>query len=114
MRDYVDLVNVREENQQLKAELARMRTNQSRLVELETENRHLSELLDLHDVLGGNSIAANVIGSDANGLARTVVISQGAPSGLRPGMAVLSYSRRGRQSHRGQSECRPRTAHRRS
>ena len=90
VRDYVELLNVRKENEQLKAELARMKTDQSRLVELETENRHLSELLDLRDVLGGNSIAANVIGSDANGLARTVVISQGALSGLRPGMAVLS------------------------
>ena len=91
VRDYFDLVNVRRENDRLKAELAELKTNQSRLVELETENRHLAELLDLRDVLGGNSIAANVIGSDANGLARTFVISQGATSGLRPGMAVLSF-----------------------
>src|SRR5271167_4972295 len=90
VRDYFDLVNVRRDNERLKAELALMKTNQSRLVELETENRHLSELLDLRDVLGGDSIAANVIGSDASGMARTVVISQGTASGLRPGMAVLS------------------------
>ncbi len=90
VHDYVDLIGVRRENQRLKAEIAELKTNQSRLVELETENRHLSELVDLKDVLGGNSIAANVIGSDANGLARTVVISQGGASGLRPGMAVLS------------------------
>jgi len=91
LRDYFDLINVRRDNERLKAELALMKTNQSRLVELETENRHLSDLLDLRDVLGGNSIAANVIGSDANGLSRTLVISQGATSGLRPGMAVLSF-----------------------
>jgi len=91
VRAYFDLVDVRRDNARLKAELTRLKTNQSRLVELETENRHLSDLLDLRDVLGGNSIAANVIGSDANGLARTLVISQGAASGLRPGMAVLSF-----------------------
>ena len=91
VRNYLDLIGVRQENERLKAELAGLKTNQSRLVELETENRHLSELLDLRDVLGGNSIAANVIGSDANGLARTLVISQGTASGLRPGMAVLSF-----------------------
>jgi rod shape-determining protein MreC len=90
VRNYFDLVDVRRDNERLKAELALMKTNQSRLAELETENRHLSELLDLRDVLGGNSIAANVIGSDANGLARTLVIGQGAASGLRLGMAVLS------------------------
>ncbi len=91
VRDYFDLINVRRDNERLKAEIAELKTNQSRLVELETENRHLAELLDLRDVLGGNSIAADVIGSDANGLARTLVISQGAASGVKPGMAVLSY-----------------------
>jgi rod shape-determining protein MreC len=89
-RDYFDLVNVRRDNERLKAELARLKTSQSRMVELETENRHLSDLLELRDVLGGNSIAANVIGGDANSLSRTLVISQGAANGLRPGMAVLS------------------------
>ena len=90
VREYFDLVDVRRDNERLKAELAELKTKQSQLAELETENRHLSELLDLRDVLGGSSIAANVIGSDANGLARTLVISQGAANGLRPGMAVLS------------------------
>jgi rod shape-determining protein MreC len=91
VRDYFDLVNVRRDNERLRAEVAEMRTSQSRLVELETENNHLADLLGLRDVLGGNAIAANVIGSDASGLARTLVVSQGAASGVRPGMAVLSF-----------------------
>ncbi len=91
VRNYFDLVNVRRDNERLKSELALMKTNQSRLVELETENKHLADLLSLNDALGGSSIAANVIGSDANGLARTLVINQGASSGLRVGMAVLSF-----------------------
>jgi rod shape-determining protein MreC len=91
VRNYFDLVNVRRDNERLKSELALMRTNQSRLVELETENKHLADLLSLNDALGGNSIAANVIGSDANGLARTLVINQGSSSGLRVDMAVLSF-----------------------
>jgi rod shape-determining protein MreC len=91
VRNYFDLVNVRRENERLKAELALVKTDQSRMVELETENRHLGDLLDLKDVLGGNSIAANVIGSDANGFTRTLIIGQGSASGVRPGMAVLSF-----------------------
>jgi rod shape-determining protein MreC len=91
VRNYFDLVNVRRDNERLKSELALMRTNQSRMVELETENKHLADLLSLNDALGGNSIAANVIGSDANGLARTLVINQGSSSGLRVDMAVLSF-----------------------
>ena len=91
IHNYFDLVDVRRENERLKAELARVKTDQSRLIELETENKHLGELLDLKDVLGGNSIAANVIGSDANGLSRTLILSQGSASGVRPDMAVLSF-----------------------
>jgi rod shape-determining protein MreC len=91
VRNYFDLVNVRRDNERLKSELALMRTNQSRMVELETENKHLTDLLSLNEALGGNSIAANVIGSDANGLARTLVINQGASSGMRVDMAVLSF-----------------------
>ena len=43
VRNYFDLVNVRRDNERLKAELAQMKTDQSRLVELETENRHLTD-----------------------------------------------------------------------
>ena len=91
VRNYFDLVNVRRDNEKLRAELAGVKTNESRLVELETENRHLSDLLSLNDALGGNSIAANVIGSDANGLSRTIVISQGSSAGIKRDMAVLSF-----------------------
>ena len=62
----------------------------TRLAELEAENRHLGELLELKDVLGTSAVAANVIGSDATGLSRTLVVNSGSSNGLRPGMAVLS------------------------
>lgn len=90
--DYFDLVDVRRENQRLKIELSKQKTQQSRLAELETENLHLAELLELKDVLGVSAVGANVIGSDADGLARTLVLGQGSDGGLKPGMAVLSIS----------------------
>ncbi len=89
-QNYHDLIHAREENVRLRAELARIRGDQARLAELEIENRHLGELLELKDALGADAVAANVIGSDANGIARTLVLGQGAADGLRPGMAVLS------------------------
>jgi len=89
-RDYLDLVRVRNENAHLRNDLARVKSDQARLAELEVENRHLGELLALKDALGTNAVAANVIGSDANGLSRTLVLSSGTGAGLRPGMAVLA------------------------
>lgn len=88
--DYLALVDVQRENQQLRAELSRFQNERARLAELETENRHLSELLDLREALGMRAVAANVIGSDATGLSRTLILSAGSRSGLRAGMAVLS------------------------
>ena len=90
VNDYLALVHVREENAHLRLELARVKSDQARLAELETENRHLSELLELRDVLGLNAVAANVIGSDATGLSHTLILASGESNGLRPGMAVLS------------------------
>lgn len=90
VHNYFDLVDVRRENQRLKLELSQMKGQQSRLTELETENRHLSELLELKNALGLDAVGANVIGSDADGLSRTLVLGQGSNAGLKPGMAVLS------------------------
>jgi rod shape-determining protein MreC len=88
--DYLNLVQVRQENERLIAELARVKAEQARMAELEAENRHLTELLELRDVLGADAIAANVIGSDATGISHTLILGQGSAGGLRPGMAVLS------------------------
>jgi rod shape-determining protein MreC len=88
-RDYLDLVHVREENLKLRAELARVTADRARLAELQTENHHLADLLELRDALGMDAVAANVIGSDATGVARTLILGQGSASGLRTGMAVL-------------------------
>jgi rod shape-determining protein MreC len=88
--DYMDLLHVRDDNVRLRNELARVKSDRARLAELEVENQHLGELLELKNALGTNAVAANVVGSDATGLSRTLILATGSSSGLRPGMAVLS------------------------
>ena len=88
--DNFDLVGVQRENARLRAELAREETQRARLAELEAENLHLSDMLELKQALALNSAAANVIGGDASGLARTLVLAGGAGQGFEAGMAVLS------------------------
>jgi rod shape-determining protein MreC len=88
--DYLDLLHVREENAHLRLELARVKSDRARLAELEVENQHLGALLELKEALGSNAVAANVIGSDATGLSRTLILASGTSDGLRPGMAVLA------------------------
>ena len=88
--DYMDLLHVRDENAKLRNELTRVKSDRARLAELEVENQHLAELVELKDVLGTKVIAANVIGSDATGISRTLILASGSDNGLRPGMAVLA------------------------
>ena len=90
VHNYLDLVQVHQENTALRAEIAALKGQQARIAELQTENQHLAELLELKDVLGLGAVAATVIGSDATGLSHTLVLGQGSSSGLKPGMAVLS------------------------
>lgn len=90
VHDYFDLVNVRHENVQLKQRVAELEGQRTRLAEMEVENRHLSDLLELREVLAMRAVAARVIGDDTTGLSRTLILSQGSSSGLRRDMAVIS------------------------
>jgi rod shape-determining protein MreC len=90
LHNYFDLVGVRRENLHLKQQLAQLGSEQRRMAELEAQNRHLADLLELRDALATSAIAANVIGGDATGLSRTLMLSEGDRLGLRRDMAVIS------------------------
>ena len=91
VRDYFTLVNVSRENRQLKDEVAKLKSQQTRLNELQIQNQHLSDLLELKDALDPlNVMGAEVIGADAGAISRTMIVSQGSESGIQPGMAVIS------------------------
>lgn len=90
LHDYFDLVNVRQENAQLRQQVATLEGQRTRLAELEVENRHLSDLLELRDALAMRAVAARVIGADATELSRTLILSEGSRSGLRRDLPVIS------------------------
>jgi rod shape-determining protein MreC len=89
-RHYFELAHVAQDNARLKEEIAELNQRQASMVELELENRRLAELLDLKEAVDLKMIAADVIGSDATGMARTLILSQGSLSGLQPGMGVIT------------------------
>jgi rod shape-determining protein MreC len=83
-------VGVRQENVTLRKELAQLESQRARMTELEVENRHLSDLLELKEALDTPAVAANVIGGDAGGIERTLVLGEGSDSGLRRDLPVVS------------------------
>jgi len=84
------LVNVTRENERLTEEVAQLNERQARMAELETQNRRLAELLDLKEAMDRKMVAADVIGSDATGMARSLILGQGSSGGLQPGMGVIA------------------------
>jgi rod shape-determining protein MreC len=88
--DYFELANAARENVRLKEQIAQLNQRQASMVELELENHRLAELLDLKEAIDLKMVAADVIGSDATGMARTLILNQGGGSGLAPGMGVIA------------------------
>ncbi len=87
---YVDLRGIREENAELRQELAdaRIRLQQERA--LAQRSDELAQLLELRGRIELSTTAANVVAAAATPDFRTITIDKGTAAGLRPDMAVLS------------------------
>ncbi len=90
--DYVYLVEVREENDRLRARLARLDQEHEQLTAEALENRRLRSLLSLRERVGGQVIAATVIGRDVSPFFRVtrVEVDRGERDHVREGMPVVS------------------------
>jgi rod shape-determining protein MreC len=88
---YVYLVDVKADNERLAYENARLREQNHRLEQKETENRELRRLLQLRESLPGDLVSAQVIGKDFTEFFRVtrVVLDRGSRN-IRPNMAVVS------------------------
>ena len=90
--DYVYLVEVRQENDRLRARLARLDQEHEQLTAEALENRRLRSLLSLRERVGGQVIAATVIGRDVSPFFRVtrVEVDRGERDHVREGMPVVS------------------------
>jgi rod shape-determining protein MreC len=88
--DYINLVNVRKENEQLRNSVKIL--NERRLADREAviANERLKQLLDLKLSLATPSLAASVIGEDGSAWFKTLVINRGSADGLAEGMPVVA------------------------
>ena len=90
MRDYFVLLNVRQENQRLKADLDRAKLdNQYLQSELSTADRAKS-LAIFQQQSPSKTIAAHVIGNTTGVGAKVVIVHRGTGSGVQKGMAVIT------------------------
>src|SRR4029077_11517434 len=89
-KDYFVLLDVREQNKRLQADLNRVQLeNQVMRAELDTAERGQA-LAVFQQQSGMKTIAARIIGNSPGSNGRVVLIDRGTGSGIQPGMAAMS------------------------
>jgi rod shape-determining protein MreC len=86
---YFALVNLREENDQLKKEVELLRMENARYREIAAASRRLQDLLQFKETISRPVTEAQVIGRDPSGWFESVIIDKGKNSGLKVNMPVV-------------------------
>jgi len=87
---YLDLRHVRQQNQQLQAELNRMQLEQASLAENARQDMRLQKLFAFQQKYVSKTVAAHVIGTSGTDLSRVLYIDKGSSSGIRTDMPVIT------------------------
>lgn len=88
--DYLDLVNVRKENKELRRIIKLYSARETETREALQANERFKKLLELKSSVQVPSLAASVIGEDGSPWFKTLVIDHGAADGLQEGMPVVA------------------------
>jgi rod shape-determining protein MreC len=89
-QNYFALQETRQENQNLRAEVAQLRVGLQQERALAEQSRTLQKLLDMKTETSLKTTAAYVIAGGASPDFRTATIDKGTSDGLKPDMAVIS------------------------
>ena len=87
--NYVQLVGVQAEAEALRAHVAVLEGELTRLAEVEAANLRLRRLLEFRRTIGERLVAARVVGWDASARDRTITLDKGELDGVARGAAVL-------------------------
>jgi len=88
--NYIDLRHTRQQNDDLKLQIARLRLEQAALSEDAMQGHRLQALLDFKQHYITGTVAAQVIGTSGSDLSHVIYIDKGAADGLKPDMAVIT------------------------
>jgi rod shape-determining protein MreC len=88
--NYVDLRHTRQQNQDLQAQIARMRVEQAAFAEDAIQGHRLQELLAFKEHYVTTTVAAQVIGTSGSDVSRILYIDKGSMDGLKTDQAVIT------------------------
>jgi len=90
IKNYVFLVNLREENETLKRMVAELRRKNAELAEMAIANQRLRRFLNFKKEIPKPTLPAELIGEDASNWFRTILIDKGKVDGVQRGMVVVA------------------------
>ena len=88
--NYIDLIHVRKQNQDLKAELDQVRLEEDSLAEDARQGQRLQALLAFKEKYIYKTVAAQVIGTSGTEQSHVLLIDKGSDDGLKPDMPVIT------------------------
>ena len=88
--NYIDLRHARQQNTELKQQIAAMRLEQAAFAEDAIEGHRLQAMLGFQQHYVARTVAAQVIGTSGSDLSRILTLDKGAAEGLKPDMAVFT------------------------
>jgi len=88
--NYVDLIHVRRQNQDLKAQLDRLRLEEDSLAEDARQGERLQTLLGFQEKYIYKTVAAQVIGSSGTEQSQVLLIDKGSSAGIKSDMPVIT------------------------
>jgi len=88
--NYVDLLHTRQQDAQLKQEVARLRVEEASFAEDAHQGRRLQSLLGFKQQYVTSTVAAQVIGTSGSERSHVLYLDKGSEDGLKPEMAVIT------------------------
>lgn len=88
--NYIDLIHVRRQNQQLQAKLGQVRLEEDSLAEDARQAIRLQALLGFQEKYIYKTVAAQVIGASGTDQSHVLFLDKGSDEGIRPDMPVIT------------------------
>jgi len=88
--NYIDLIHVRRQDRQLKAQLGQLRLEEDSLAEDARQALRLQALLGFQEKYIYKTVAAQVIGTSGTEQSQVILIDKGSDDGLKPDMPVIT------------------------
>ncbi len=88
--NYIDLRHTRQQNEELRQQIASLRLEQASFAQDAVQGHRLQAMLNFQQHYVAHTVAAQVIGTSGSDLTRLLTLDKGASEGLKPDMAVIT------------------------